>query len=139
MAGPRASGRFPLLRHRRLQVDHTTASMKIAARAGIEHRAATGCQHDALARAELGDRLALTMAESRLAFALEDQRYIGTGALLDLVVAVQERKIEHARELFTHRGFTGPHRADQKYVLFADHRAIRRGCGSWREVTPKRR
>jgi len=74
-------------------------------------------------------------ADLGLAFALEDQRNIGAGAELNLVVAIEKREVEDARQVFADRGLAGPHRSDQENVVLADHRAVRRRCGLyWRSL-----
>ncbi len=122
-AMPRPSGAFGLLRHRGLEVHHPAALGEQAAIVRIQHCATAGGEHHAGLRGQRRNRLALALAESGLAFALENQRDVGPGVQLDFMIAVDEGQIEQTRDLPSDRGFARPHGADEEHVGAADHAA----------------
>ena len=96
----RAPGALGLLRDRGLEVHDPAALAQMAG--GCRHRAPRRRRWPARRRSRAvssRDHLALAPPEAGLALALEDQRDVGAGALLDLMVAVDERHAEQPRQL----------------------------------------
>src|SRR5690606_32347055 len=62
---------------------------------------------------ELGEAVPLSLAETLLAFLLEDERDVDAGAPLDLGVAVEKAQTERLRELAADGRLARAHRADQ--------------------------
>ena len=83
-----------LLRHRRLQVHHGAVAAQRLSVFRQQYGAAARRQNDAVPRDEIGDDLPLTGAEPGLAFLVENQRNVDTGALLDLGIRIDERQTE---------------------------------------------
>src|SRR3546814_18963852 len=89
---------------------------------GIEHRAATGRQHNAVAHRQFGNHLAFALAEAGFAFALEDIRDINARARFDLVIAVDELQSAKLRQTPADRGLAGTHRTNQENA--ADRKSV---------------
>ena len=82
----------------------------------IEHRAAAGGEHDAVHGGELGDRLLLARAKSRLAFDLENERDAHAAPPLYFVVGIEEAQLEAPGEQPPDGRLAGPHQADEEDV-----------------------
>src|SRR5690606_23381773 len=106
-----------LIVDRGLQVDDRAGAREAPAGGRIEHRAPAGRDDDASVGRQLGEALALALAEAGLAFLLEDERDVDPGAPLDLRVAVVEAASEGLRELAADGGLAGAHRPDQVEVV----------------------
>jgi hypothetical protein len=79
-----------LLLDARVQVHDEAASAQQRAVVGVEHGAAAGSQHDAIAAQQFGQHRAFACAETGFAFVLEDLRHARSGIALDLVVEVEQ-------------------------------------------------
>ncbi len=95
------------------QVDHVEMAAQLLAVGLAQHRAAPGGQHAVRAGRQLGDHLLLEVAEGGFTFALEVIADRAADALLDLVVGVDEGKIEPKPQPPAHRGLSGAGQSDE--------------------------
>ena len=65
---------------------------------------------------KLVDDVRLALPETRLAFQFPDHRDARAGARLDLVIGIDERALQTARNRTAHGGFSCPHESDEKNV-----------------------
>ncbi len=60
--------------------------------------------------------MGFALPEALFAFQFPDDRNARAGARLDLVVGIDERALQPARNRPAHGGFSCPHESDEKYV-----------------------
>src|SRR5262245_37945806 len=106
------------------QIDDAPARRQVLAILWREDRAAAGRDHDLIELSEGVDHLAFALAETRLAFLLENVGDIDTGAPLDLHVTIVEVETQRTRECTADGGLARAHRTDQKNIdcALARHR-----------------
>ncbi len=124
----RMTGAGDLLVQGGLQIHHRAAFGQQAPVLRIEHRAAAGREHDPVEQRQPLDRLLFAGTESGLAFLFEDERDVDAGPVLDVGIAVMERKVQQPRELAPDGALSRAHRTDQIDVLLGNHRG-------WRSVS----
>ena len=114
-------GTCELMVDARMQIDHEAARREQFARFHIDHRATAGGEHKIGTQCEIGDRGVLALAETGLAFLLENERDVDAGARLDFVIAVDEVHATGFGKPAADRGLAGAHRADEVDVAFGAH------------------
>jgi hypothetical protein len=81
-----------------------------------QYRAAARREDDTVALRQFIDDARLALPESFLALKFPDDRNPRAGARLDLVVGIDERSLQTARNRTAHGGFSRPHESDKKDV-----------------------
>ena len=110
----------------RAQVDQGAAGEQALHDARLRRRAASE-RHDRPPARDRLDRLALALAEARLALAGEQLRDAAARGALDRAIEVHERQAEPRREQRAHGGLAGPHHSHQPQRAVAHGANITKG------------
>jgi len=105
-----------LLRDTHAQINHSSPLRQPAPVLRIEQRTTAGGQYDGWQLRQPVDRLCLALAKTAFSFFFEYETNIDAGLFLYLEIGIVKRHTQCLAEASPDRGFSGAHRANQKYT-----------------------